>query len=380
MNEFLNKQILGNPVLDYLVVLGVVFIVAVIRRLLSKGVASLSFNFIKHWSPQLQKTDFVNLLIKPLEYLLVFVAFMLTINRLRFPPNLNFTIYKRVTTVMVNEKAVETMTAITIHGVLTTLLELAVSLCFIWILLRVIDFIALVLEAKADLTEDKTDNQFISFFKDFFKAIVFIIGALIVIRVLFGQTLVEKLVAGLGIGAAALALAAKESIENLIGSFIIFFDKPFRVGDTVKVNAFTGTVEKIGLRSTRLRTLEKTFVTVPNKQMVDSVLDNLSLRTQQRVALKVEVAADTSSDKIQKVLKGIQQYLSTHENIEPDYIVNLNDFGKDSFMIQVIYLTYILDGTRYNALREDVNLAIMRFLEQYGVKLAVKVEEPPAQV
>lgn len=108
--------------------------------------------------------------------------------------------------------------------------------------------------------------------------------------------------------------------------------------------------------------------------MVDSVLDNLSLRTQQRAAVRVEVAADTSVEKIQKVLKDIHQFLGNHKNVEPDFTVNLNDFTKDSYVIQVIYLTYILDGARYNALREDVNLAIMRFMEQYGVKMATKIE------
>lgn len=374
MNEFLNREFLGNPLQDYFIVVGVVLLVIFIKRILSKWMASFSFKFIKHWSPQLQKDDFVNLLVKPLEYLLVFGAFMLTMNRLRFPPQLNFNVYRKIKTVTLNGSSVEQVNALTIHEMLTTLLELTVSLCFIWILLRLIDFVALVLEAKADLTEDKTDNQFVVFFKDFFKAIVMIFGALIVIRVVFGQTIVEKLIAGLGIGAAALALAAKESIENLIGSFIIFSDKPFRVGDTVKVDSYQGTVEKIGLRSTRLRTLEKTYVTVPNKKMVDSVLDNLSLRTQQRAAVRVEVAADTSVEKIQKVLKDIHQFLGSHKNVEPDFTVNLNDFTKDSYVIQVIYLTYILDGARYNALREDVNLAIMRFMEQYGVKMATKIE------
>ncbi|UYQ93086.1 mechanosensitive ion channel family protein [Chitinophaga horti] len=376
MNDFLNSQFLGNPILDYLIVIGVVLLVLIIRRILSTWVASISFSFIKGWTPSLQRSDFVNLLVRPLEYLLVFVAFMLTINRLHFPPQLNFPIYRKLSTITVDGKVVEHMTTLTIHNVLTTLLELTVSLCFIWIFLRLIDFVALVLQAKADLTEDKTDNQFVSFFKDFFKAIVVIIGALIVIRVLFGQTVVEKLIAGLGIGAAALALAAKESIENLIGSFIIFSDRPFRVGDFVKVDSYQGTVEKIGLRSTRLRTLEKTYVTVPNKKMVDSVLDNLSLRTQQRAVLRIEAAADTPADKLEKVIRNIQQYLEQHKNVEPDYVVNLNDFTKDSYVIQVIYLTYILDGARYNTLREDINLAIMRFMEEQDVKIAAKVEAP----
>jgi MscS family membrane protein len=207
------------------------------------------------------------------------------------------------------------------------------------------------------------------FFRDFFKAIILILGAIAFIRILFGNGLVEKIVAGLGIGAAALALAAKESIENLIGSFIIFFDKPFRVGDTVKVDSFQGTVEKIGLRSTRLRTLEKTFVTVPNKKMVDSILDNLSLRTQQRVALRLELGTDAPSEKVYSLLQDIRQLLKNNSNILDNYVVNLNDFTKDTYVIQIVFNTYLVDGHQYAALRETVNLAVIRLLEDKELKL-----------
>ena len=89
---------------------------------------------------------------------------------------------------------------------------------------------------------------------------------------------ISNLITGLSIITAAVALATRESLENLIASFIIFFDKPFTMGDLVKVENITGNVERIGLRSTRIRTDQKTFITVPNKKMVDSILDNLSLR------------------------------------------------------------------------------------------------------
>ncbi|RPD40154.1 mechanosensitive ion channel family protein [Chitinophaga barathri] len=362
MNDFLNQQFLDNSVRNYLIVAGIILFVYFIRRYLSKGLAAGLFKLIKHWSPSIAQQEFVQLLFKPLEYFLLMTAFIMASNHLVFPSDLNVIVYNR---------AAEPYT---LQMLLTTLLKIVFSMTIILILLRLIDFISLILEKKADLTEDKTDNQFIIFFRDFFKAIMFIIGAMILINILFGKDVVDKLVAGLGIGAAALALAAKESIENLIGSFIIFSDKPFRVGDFVKVDAFQGTVEKIGLRSTRLRTLEKTFVTVPNKKMVDSVLDNLSLRTQQRVSLKLELAGDTTSDKVASVVKSIQDYLDKHEDVEPGYSVNMFDFTKDSYTIQVIYMTNIIEGAAYLDLRENVNLAAISILEKNGVRLAMRTE------
>lgn len=353
MNDFLNEVFLDNTIRDYLVLIGVLLFVFIVKRYVSKGLAAILFRLVKHWSPQIDEKDFVNLLLRPLEYFLLLVTFMLTIDRFTFPRLLNVHVYGKVT----------------LQNVTDTLLELALSMSIIWIVLRLIDFVALVLEKKADLTEDRTDNQFIVFFRDFFKAIVFIMGAIAFVRILFGNGLVEKIIAGLGIGAAALALAAKESIENLIGSFIIFFDKPFRVGDSVKVDTYQGSVEKIGLRSTRIRTLEKTFVTVPNKKMVDSILDNLSLRTQQRVALKMEFGTDTPAENLLLFLQDIRQLLKNDANVLEGFTVNLHDFTKDTYVIQIIFNTYIIDGNRYAALRESINLSIIKLLETRGIKL-----------
>ncbi|WP_126244524.1 mechanosensitive ion channel family protein [Chitinophaga rhizosphaerae] len=359
MNEFLNQQFFENSVRNYLIVAGIILFVVLIRRYLSKSLAAALYGLIRHWSPAIGQKEFVELLLKPIEYFLVMVAVIMASNHLVFPEALNIVVFNRAE-------------PFTLKMLLALVLKIVLSMTFIRILLRLIDFFALILEKKAGLTHDKTDDQFVIFFRDFFKAIVYIIGAIILIYILFGKELVDKLVAGLGIGAAALALAAKESIENLIGSFIIFSDKPFRVGDSVKVDNFQGTVEKIGLRSTRIRTLEKTFVTVPNKKMVDSVLDNLSLRTQQRVAMKLELAGDTPPAAVLAVVKDLQAFLKAQPDVEPGFSVNLHDFGKDSILLQLIYMTNILDGTPYLELRERVNLEALRILEKHGARLAMK--------
>ena len=116
------------------------------------------------------------------------------------------------------------------------------------------------------------------------------------------------ILASLGLAGAAFALAAKESIENLIASFVIFFDKPFTAGDVLKVNNISGTVEKIGLRSTRIRTDQKTYVTVPNKQMVDSIVDNLSLRTQRKGELRLELSLSTPAAMWTRFVDGVRRY------------------------------------------------------------------------
>src|SRR5439155_27022864 len=109
---------------------------------------------------------------------------------------------------------------------------------------------------------------------------------------------------------AAIALALRESLENLIASFVIFFDKPFTTGDFVRVQSVAGNVERIGLRSTRIRTTDKSYVTVPNKQMVDSILDNVTLRSQIRGEINLFIDLQTSPARIQQLLDAIKKYLS----------------------------------------------------------------------
>lgn len=333
-----------------------------IRRLLSRGLASLFFRFIKKWASLIHHRELMDLLRRPLEFFLILGVFMLTVNHFHFPEELNFALYRGL-----NDQGLEHV--FTLQQFITLLLNITFGISVVWILLRVVDFVSLVLQQKNEVAHDKTDHQFVIFFKDFFKAILLVFGCIWMIRLVFGASLVEKLVAGLGIGAAALALAAKESIENLIGSFIIFFDKPFRVGDSVKVNSYQGEVEKIGLRSTRIRTVDKTFVTVPNKQMVDSIVDNLSLRTQRRVELRVELDSETASDKILAVVKRIRGSLVTDSRVNEGFQVLLQDFSKDTYVIQVVYLTMILESAPFLALREEVNIYIMKALEKEGVKL-----------
>ena len=211
------------------------------------------------------------------------------------------------------------------HNIDDILIRLGIGIiviAFVRFLLRIIDFIALVYHQNASLTADKADDQLVTFFRDFLKVIVGIIGLLILIKACFNQP-IGNLLTSLSLVGAAVALAAKESLENLIASFIIFFDKPFTAGDTLTANNITGTVEKIGLRSTRIRTADKTLVTIPNKLMVDSVVDNLSMRTHRRGEIKLELAVTTSSDALQKVIAGIKQQLESDTEHVTSYTVHL---------------------------------------------------------
>jgi MscS family membrane protein len=187
---------------------------------------------------------------------------------------------------------------------------------------------------------------------------------------------ISSLLTGLSIATAAIALATRESLENLIASFIIFFDKPFTMGDIVKVNSIQGTVERIGLRSTRIRTDEKTYVTVPNKQMVDSIMDNLSLRTQRRVLQQIELHADTSHDNINQFIQRAKNVFNQKKDKVENYSVFLLNISKNAFVIQVEFFTAPIPVANFNELRQEVNLALIALMEDLNIKLATDPSTP----
>ena len=344
-------KILDNTVQAYLIVLGTILVTLIFKRLISKFLASKLFKLITNSKHNLPKQSFLDLVVQPLGTYLLLTISMIAIDRLKFPAAFDFTVYKTTT-----------------RHILDALMNGALVVVFIWLCLRVIDFMAMVLEERANITKDQQDNQLIIFFKDFFKVILIIIGVLLVLKFSFNKN-IGSILTGLSLVGAAVALATRESMENLIASFIIFFDKPFTVGEQVKVNGFTGTIEKIGLRSTRIRTNEKTYISVPNKQMVDTIVDNISLRTQRKTELQLELSLSATAGKLQTLLTAMRRYLST-QKID-SYQVHLHDTGKQAHIVIVEYFSSATDEHEaYLMLREKINMAFIELLETHHVQLA----------
>lgn len=355
MNDFLSYRFLDNSVEAYLICFGTILLAFSFKKYLSRIISRLLFKIIKHRSWKIDQKGFVELLLQPMQLFLIVLITLVSLDKLNFPSLLDFELYH-----------------VKFRQIIDSLAKGIFVLIFIRLLRSVIDFIAMLMEQRANLTPEVTDNQMIVFFKDFLKAVLVIIGILLIIRFSFHKDITTYL-AGLSIVAGAMALAARESLENLIASFIIFFDKPFHVGDVVKVQQITGTVEKIGLRSTRVRTEQKTFVTVPNKQMVDSVMDNITLRTQRRADLKLELSLQTSSVKIDHAIAAIKNCLA-HPAIQ-NYSAYLSDITGTAFIITIEYYTGIIPVAEFNQLKQTINLSILRSLESLEVELAGENKE-----
>lgn len=351
--EFLDKIYFDNTIKAYLIVGAIIFLVVLFKKYLSRYLASLSFRLTRHILKNVDKKNYVDFVTDPIEWFIVVTITVFAIDKLNFPTVLHFKIYGHTTEDIVERIGPGVMIA-----------------SFTWLLLRLIDFVAIILEQRANLTPETRDNQLIVFFRDFLKVILGIIGVLWIIKACFYQP-IGNVLTGLSIVGAGLALAAKESLENLIASFIIFFDKPFFSGDVVKVNAVTGTVEHIGLRSTRLRTAEKTLVTIPNKQMVDSMVDNWSMRSARRAEIKLEIHPQTSSATISGFIDFIRTLLHSKENVLESFEVSFKDISRNGILITAEYFTAPISMPEFDALKQDLLLAIKKKTEEEKIELMI---------
>lgn len=355
MQRFLEKPFLDNTVSSFLWPLIIIVLVIIFRNFLSKIIARLVYSIIKRWTPGIERKDFVHLLLKPLGIFIAFLVFVASIDHLQYPHLLNFEIH-----------FLHTDFASVLIGVKLTIL----TILFFWVILRIIDFAALVFSHKVNLIQQPSGDQIVFFFRDFIKAVIVIIGLLVVMKHVAGRDWTSKLIGAMGIGAAALALAAKDTIENLMGSFIILLDKPFRIGDYVKVNDVSGNVEKVGLRSTRIRSDNKTFITIPNSQIINSTLEDITLMTQRRGKLLLELDPTTPSSSVMSVLEDIQDLLRADKDVLNNFTLNFNDISNRAYAIQLIYYTPVTDWLAYNALKQKINLEIIQAMEKRNVKLA----------
>ena len=347
----LDQDLLSNPIRSYLYVVAILLGTFIFKRFISRFFASLIYTWVDKKNHSELRKSHVHRLVVPIEQFLLFLVAVIALYELKFPVLWDVHLFK-----------------VSLQQAIDSIVKLLFIILLIRVFIRTLEFVSIILEEKSKLTKSLSDDQLVLFFRDFFKVILYIIGALLILRYVFNEN-IGNLVTSLSIVGAAVALSMRESLENIISSFIIFFDKPFSIGDLVKVNNFTGTIEKIGLRSTRIRTQDKTYITVPNKQMVDTIVDNISLRTQRKTDLQLELSLSASAGTLQTLLTAMRSYLST-QKID-SFQVHLHDTGKQAHIVMVEYFSSAADEHEaYLMLREKINMALIEILEAHKIELA----------
>lgn len=252
----------------------------------------------------------------------------------------------------------------TVVGVLTTL----AVVIFIY---RLIELMVFELTKYASREDNLLDQTFVQLMRMIIKIVVIVVGAISLLRAISGKPL-SALLAGLGIGGLAVALAAQDTLKNFFGSLMIMFDKPFAIGQRVTFGGYDGVVEEIGFRSTRVRTLTGHQVTIPNEKVASESVENVGRRPSIRRLTNITITYDTPPNKVEKALAIIREILENHEGMESDYPprVFFNEFNDASLNLIMLYWYHPPDWAAYMAFSERVNLQIMRAFEAEGIEFA----------
>jgi MscS family membrane protein len=207
--------------------------------------------------------------------------------------------------------------------------------------------------------------------RNFFKTLVWIIAAFLVLRVL-GYN-ISALLAGLGLGGAALALASKDTLSNFFGSITVFVDKPFRMGDRIKIGDYDGVITEIGIRTARLRTMENRTVVIPNSLFAATPIENVSAAPNTKVTETLKVHGDCGADKLEEalaLLRDIHRDLPGLDGAclaDPAPVAGLAAVG--TIFCQITFVFYIAKGADYWGTISAVNLAVIRRFKEAGIRL-----------
>lgn len=179
---------------------------------------------------------------------------------------------------------------------------------------------------------------------------------------------VGALLAGVGIGGLAMAMAAKDFVANIFGGITVFIDKPFGVGDRIKVNGIDGTVQEIGIRSTRIKTLENRLVTIPNNQFTDQLVENVTAEPSRKMSVVLGLTYDTTPEQIEEALQILTDIVSEAGRTENEYTVWFSGFGDFSLNVSLIY--FIRKGEHWANVPSEINLEILRRFNAAGLDFA----------
>jgi MscS family membrane protein len=239
----------------------------------------------------------------------------------------------------------------------------------IWAAFRAIDVVRATLSLRSWAVERPASRSLLALGARFAKVAALIMGALVALSQL--GVSIASLIAGLGIGGLVIALAAQKTVENLFGAVSIGIDQPMREGDFVKVYDFVGTVEQIGLRSTRIRTLDRTLITIPNGEMANQRIESYTVRDRIRLACMIGLEYGTTVAQVREVIAALTGILRAHPKIWPDaVIVRFQKFGESSLDLEVMAWFQTGDWGEFQGIREEILLAFMEAVERAGTSFA----------
>jgi len=256
----------------------------------------------------------------------------------------------------------------------SALIRAGTGLILVWFLIRLTDDLCKLWLEKAQKTETKLDDQFIPVVRSSSKVFLGLLGAIVVLQNL-GYS-VTSLLAGVGLGGMALALASQDTISNLFGSMVIFLDRPFQVGDWIEVGEVEGTVEEVNIRTTRIRTFANSLITLPNSRLTTNAINNWSRMKKRRIMTSIGVTYDTPPQKVAAAVEMIRDLIRNNPELHDDFfLVNFNKFGPYSLDIFIYCFTRSTNWAQFMDAQQKFFLDIMTGIHALGLSFAFPTQQ-----
>lgn len=259
--------------------------------------------------------------------------------------------------------------SVSISHFLSVVLEIALSVMVVWLLYNLADVFSKYLGMLTSKTETKLDDQLIPLIRKTLRFFVVVMGIIAILQ--NNGYNVASLIAGLGIGGLAVALAARETLANFFGSITIFLDRPFKIGDWIKTGNVEGIVEEVGFRSTRVRTFYNSLVSVPNSNLANMDIDNLGMRKYRRLKTVLNLTYSTTPEQMEAFVEGIKAIVKANNHMRQDYYeVHFNSFGAHSLDVLVYVFFDVPDWSTELQQRHNFLLEVLRLAKEVGVEFA----------
>lgn len=247
--------------------------------------------------------------------------------------------------------------------------QVSLLLVGVWLVLRLVEPVVALIQDALARSDETLSLQFTPIIRTSLRVVIFALAGVLLIQNLGYQ--VSSLIAGLGIGGLAVALAAQDTLANVFGTVVMLTDRPFKVGDWVLLGEVEGTVEQIGFRSTRVRTWGKSVVVVPNKLLTSQTIENWSEMPKRRVKQTLSLTYSTTPEQMVAFVDRVKALLAGDPAVDPEFhMVQFTDFGASSLDILVYYFTRTTAWAEYLAERQRLNLEFMRIAREVGVGFA----------
>jgi len=345
LQQLIDQTVLGISLTRFISAFAVLFIALLLKRVIAHLFTKSIFKAAQKTSSSMDDMLLKNIN-KPAEFLVIVIGFYLGVEILQLP--------KEPTD---------------IDQLARNAGQILLTFNLAWFCYNMVSLVEQWLSHWAGKTESSLDDHLVPFIRKCLRVFIVFLAILMLVQNL-GYS-ISGLLASLGLGGLAVALAAKDSLSNIFGSIMILLDRPFTIGDWIKAGDMEGTVEEIGFRSTRIRTFAKTMITVPNSVLMNMSIDNFSQMPKRRIKLNVGVTYDTNPAQMRQAVEAIKTLLRQHPAIDQDFfLVNFTDFGSSSLDIMVYCFTTSTIWGEYLDARQDVCLKIMETLEGIGLEIA----------